>query len=207
MADNFESHNTDDPALQDPQVKWILLPPNCTAVHQPLDQGIIAALKANYKSKLLHIMVKNLENYDQLRQFGAALTASVRGIDHAYPPNLLDAGTLAYQAWDSLTQATLANCRLKADILPPLHTAQLHQNTGRYHQQCTSSAIKDLCTLLLHGNKLGQQKVCIQWKNMAINQGYINSLEEWLLIRDTSTVCENMATNTEIHQQLEEHGY
>ena len=77
LADNFGSHNTDDPALQDPQVKWILLPPNCTAVHQPMDQGITAALKANNKSKLLHIMVKNLENYDQLRQLGASLTAGV----------------------------------------------------------------------------------------------------------------------------------
>ena len=74
-----------------------------------MDQGIIAALKANYNSKLLHIMVKNLENYDQLRQLGAALTVGVQGIDHAYPPNLLDAGTLAHQAWDSLSQATLAN--------------------------------------------------------------------------------------------------
>ena len=77
-----------------------------------MDQGIIAALKANYKSKLLHIMIKNLENYDQLQQLGAALTAGVRGIGHAYPPNLLDAGTLAHQAWDSMTQATLANCWL-----------------------------------------------------------------------------------------------
>ena len=39
IADNFGSHNTTDPALQDPQVNWILLPPNCTAVHQPMDQG------------------------------------------------------------------------------------------------------------------------------------------------------------------------
>ena len=92
--------------MQDPQVKWIFLPPNCTAVHQPMDQGIIAAPKAKYKSKLLHIVVKNLENYYQLRQLGAALTAGVRGIDNAYPPNLHDAGTLVHQAWDSLTQAT-----------------------------------------------------------------------------------------------------
>ena len=77
-----------------------------------MDQGIIAALKANYKSKLLHIMVKNLENYDQLRQLGAALTAGVRGLDHAYLLNPLDAGTFAHQAWDSLTQTTLANCWL-----------------------------------------------------------------------------------------------
>ena len=75
-----------------------------------MDQDIIAALKANYNSMLLHIMVKNLENYDQLRQLGAGLTACVQGIYHAYPPNLLDAGTLAHQAWDSLTQATSANC-------------------------------------------------------------------------------------------------
>ncbi len=64
LTDNLGSHDSDDPALQDPQVKRILLPPNCTSVHQPMDQGVIASLKANYKSKLLHIMVKNLENYD-----------------------------------------------------------------------------------------------------------------------------------------------
>lgn len=76
LADNFGSHNTEDPALQDPQVKWILLPPNCTSVHQPMDQGIIAALKAKFKSKLLHIMVKKLENYDQLRQLSRCYSTS-----------------------------------------------------------------------------------------------------------------------------------
>ena len=45
MADNF-----DDLALQDQQVKWIPLPPNCTAVHQPMDQGIIAAPKEQASS-------------------------------------------------------------------------------------------------------------------------------------------------------------
>ncbi len=83
-------------ALQDPQVKWILLPPNCTAVHQPMDQGIIAALKAGYKSKFLHIMVRNLDNYDQLRQLGTTLPAGIRGLNHAYPPNLLDAASLVH---------------------------------------------------------------------------------------------------------------
>ena len=86
----------------------IILPPNCTAVHQPMDQGITAAQKARYKSKLLHIMVRNLENYyyyDQLRQLVAALAAGVQGLDHAYPPNRLDAASLVHQAWDSLSQA------------------------------------------------------------------------------------------------------
>ena len=231
LAGNFGSHNTDDPALQDPQVKWILLPPNCTAVHQPLDQSIITALKANYKSKLLHIMVKNVENYDQLRQLGAALTAGVRGIDHAYPPNLLDAGTLAHQAWDSLTQATLANCWLKADILPPLHTAQL-QNTGRYHQQCTSSAIKDLCTLFKSTTLQSfdetvsstdlqptEQHILRDLQSLCVQSnedpgGLATALEEWFTIEDSEIVRLNeieivveeeqqCISNQEFHSHLE----
>ena len=56
--------------------------------------AIIVALKARYKSKLLRIMVRNLENYDQLRQLGAAPAGSVKGLYHAYPQNLLDIGLL-----------------------------------------------------------------------------------------------------------------
>ncbi len=92
-------------------------------------------------------MVKNLENYDELRQLGAALVAGMRGLDHAYPPNLLDAASLAYEAWDSLTQVTVANCWLRANILPLQHATQLCQDSGRYYQQYSSSAIQDLCAL------------------------------------------------------------
>ncbi len=53
-----------------------------------MHQGIIAALKRNYKSKMLHAMVKNLERYDELRAVGESLPAGVRGLNHAYPPNL-----------------------------------------------------------------------------------------------------------------------
>ncbi len=93
-------------------------------------------------------MVKNLENYEHLRQVGAALPAGVRGLDHTHLPHLLNAATLAYEAWDSLTQATIAICWLKYDILPLLHTVQIRQDTGRYHQQNDASSITDLCTML-----------------------------------------------------------
>ncbi len=103
IADNFGSHDPDDTLLQDPQVEWVLLPPNCTSVHQPMDQGIIAALKRRYKRQLLQVMVRNLEKHDELRQLGASMAAGVRGIQHAYPANLLDASTMAHEVWKGLT--------------------------------------------------------------------------------------------------------
>jgi hypothetical protein len=44
-----------DSTLTDPtsQVEIIFLPPNCTSVYQPLDQGIILTLKTIYKNEIL----------------------------------------------------------------------------------------------------------------------------------------------------------
>ena len=68
-----------------------------TSVHQPMDQGIIAALKRKSKSKMLHAM-ENLEKYE-LRAVGESLPAGVRELNHAYPPNLLDAAAIAHEVW------------------------------------------------------------------------------------------------------------
>ena len=81
-----------------------------------MDQGVIAALKRNYKSLLLHAMIKNIEKYDELFQLGASI-----GLHYAYPENLLDASTLAHEAWEDLSQVTDVNCWLKSNILPQVH--------------------------------------------------------------------------------------
>ena len=60
IMDNCGPHGAD---ISDPleQVKMIPWPPNCTAVHQPMDQGIIQALKRKYRYKLLNKVIENVE--------------------------------------------------------------------------------------------------------------------------------------------------
>jgi hypothetical protein len=42
-------------------VTIVCLPPNCTSVVQPLDQGIIVAFKLRYKSKLLEWVLSQFD--------------------------------------------------------------------------------------------------------------------------------------------------
>jgi hypothetical protein len=57
-------------------VEIIFLPPNCTLVYQPLDQGIISTLKTllwmqtllqKHKSEMLSEFVNAYDNFDELQ--------------------------------------------------------------------------------------------------------------------------------------------
>ncbi|PXF47641.1 Jerky protein-like [Gracilariopsis chorda] len=52
VMDNCGPHGTDVLDING-QVTIFTLPPNCTSLFQPMDMGVIATLKAKYKSKLL----------------------------------------------------------------------------------------------------------------------------------------------------------
>ena len=62
VMDGFSGH---DRKCTDPlcQVQVYILPPNVTSVYQPQDQGIIAALKVGYRSKLLEKIVSNADKF------------------------------------------------------------------------------------------------------------------------------------------------
>ena len=78
ILDGFSGHSDD---CNDPlgQVKLIKLPQNVTSIYQPLYQGIIAVLKARYKSTLLGKMVQVAEVYSaQLEEMANKLMLGVR---------------------------------------------------------------------------------------------------------------------------------
>ena len=49
------------------------LPPNITSVFQPMDQGIIAALKSGYRNRLLSRLVEVANNYGDLQAMAKQL--------------------------------------------------------------------------------------------------------------------------------------
>ena len=96
FLDNAPAHpSTETLQSRDGNVKVMFLPPNTTSILQPMDQGILEAMKRRYKKSLLRHLI--LEN--------ASSTLSI--------PNLLKALTIkevvywSAQAWEGVPEDTL----------------------------------------------------------------------------------------------------
>jgi DDE superfamily endonuclease len=88
LMDNCAGHN---PAIVDPtgQVSVFFFPPNCTSVHQPLDQEIISSFKTLYKTEVVKALVDSYTSHS-LRETNE-IHAGRRGVKDAFLPNILDA--------------------------------------------------------------------------------------------------------------------
>lgn len=73
-------------------IRQEFLPPNVTAILQPMDQGVIQSFKKHYRRMLLKRVILNLEN------------------DLEYKVTLLSAIHLACSAWSFVTRETISNC-------------------------------------------------------------------------------------------------
>ncbi|CAH3998250.1 unnamed protein product [Pieris brassicae] len=78
-------------------IKLVFLPPNVTSVLQPMDQGVIKALKTQYRKLIVYKqvlqMIQNIENSKDTQSL-----------------SVLDAILMISEAWDKVTQTTIANC-------------------------------------------------------------------------------------------------
>ena len=96
IFDNCPAH----PTIADlSNVKLIFLPPNTTSVSQPMDQGVIKCLKAFYRRRLVNLMIKRLEQGQDLPKI-----------------SILHALQLLAASWNDLTKTTIVNCSGKAKI-------------------------------------------------------------------------------------------
>lgn len=80
-------------------IRLIFLPPNTTAIVQPMDMGVIKNLKGHYRSKLSSRIIGMLDA-DKTKDAGTVLKSV----------NLLDCIYLVTEAWNDVKGTTIANC-------------------------------------------------------------------------------------------------
>ena len=107
----FLDRCTAHPDVELSHVKLRFLPPNTTARLQPCDAGIIRAVKANYRTRLLRHIIFHIDD-------------SINASDLAKKITLLNAISWLNSAWDSLTAETIMNCFEKCGFHPRDCTAE-----------------------------------------------------------------------------------
>ena len=80
-------------------IQLCFLPPNTTAVTQPMDQGVIRSLQAKYRSRLMKLIIKAIDSNKDIPKI-----------------NVLDAMKLLTLSWEDVTENTVQNCFAKARI-------------------------------------------------------------------------------------------
>lgn len=93
IMDNASSH-PDVEYLCDGDIKAYFLPPNVTSLCQPMDQGVLAAVKKRYRHKLLTSLILAMDE-------GSDMVQKLKSID------LLDVVMWVNEAWNELDNITL----------------------------------------------------------------------------------------------------
>lgn len=94
LLDNAPTHPDPD-ELRDGDIKAMFLPPNVTAICQPMDQGVLETLKRNYRRKLLSTVIQEIED-------GQNLIKKLKSI------NLKDVAYWVARAWADVGAQTIA---------------------------------------------------------------------------------------------------
>ena len=119
ILDNAPGHAE---AFERDAIKVIFFPANVTSWKQPMDMGIIAALKKRYKYHLIREILTYHDSPEnvkiRLEDAAKRMRRGSVGLAFGKSAHLLDAANLIVIAWNEIKQETLFNCYRKADIIP-----------------------------------------------------------------------------------------
>jgi len=105
LADNCAAHAVD---VQLTNVKLAFLPPNTTSLAQPMDQGIIANFKKQYRSLVLQRLVNDMDT---------GMSSGDRAAEVARKLTALDSLHMQREAWNKISQSTIVNCYSRASFV------------------------------------------------------------------------------------------
>lgn len=95
LLDNATCH----PRVQLKNVKLVFLPPNTTSITQPMDQGIIQALKLKFRKRQLRSILNKLE-----------ANKAITGPELMKSTDILQAIYLVNQSWKEVDASTIEKC-------------------------------------------------------------------------------------------------
>jgi hypothetical protein len=146
VLDGFSGHDEgcDNPLKQ---AKIFKFPPNVTSIYQPLDQGIIAALKVRYKGSLLAKLVETDADICRLQSLAQQLPAGCAGLKYGAPPHVGDALVLLKDAWDNISSSTIAACWRHSRCLSLLQLNDAASSSD-YNKRIENDAVYDMCQQL-----------------------------------------------------------
>ena len=82
------------------------LPPHLTSELQPLDQGIIQAMKANYRKSMLYSLLAAIGKFNTATEFAESVT-------------VFDAIRWISSVWNNVPEETLLKCFRRAGFASP----------------------------------------------------------------------------------------
>lgn len=119
FLDNACSHPRD---IQLQNIKLIFLPPNCTSVVQPLDQGIIKSFKGFYRTFIIKKLLIAINTAETAQELSKKI-------------HVLDAIYFIKNAWDRVTKNTIQNCFIKSGITHSNNSENRTDNPKNYDNE------------------------------------------------------------------------
>ena len=117
ILDNCGPHGTKELVDENEQIRVVFLPPNCTSVFQPMDSGVIAMLKKNYRTRLLRKMLETYDDRENLHRSAARMRNGTRGLSEGYPPHLRDVMDILFEVWEEVKLSSVHNCWVKSQLI------------------------------------------------------------------------------------------
>lgn len=111
LIDNCSAHGKKEALPCLPNIRVEYFPPNCTSIIQPMDAGIIAALKLRYKRRHMERALENMEVQTK----------------HVYKVDVLTAMKWFKSAWNDLPSKAIKNCWIHTKLIYGEKSADVEQ--------------------------------------------------------------------------------
>lgn len=175
LLDNAPSH-PDQEELKDGEIKCLFLPPNVTSLCQPMDQGVLEAMKRVYRRKLLTVLIAGMDE-------GENVIETLKKVD------MLDVVMWVAQAWDDIKPITLVRSWRKL-----LDHKASDEWTGEITEEASNETSNEEEIAELVKNLPGCKEMNEDEVNKWLNADEINELTDSDIL---DMVCKNDDTNSD----------